>query len=80
MAKQSKISTKQPEKSDTEPDHGSDYIWGAAAIARELNCPRSKVYAMIADGQLAGAVKKFGHRSIAASRTALRRLITEDAE
>lgn len=70
MAKQSK------KQNTAESDRESDWIWGAEAIARELNCSRSRIYSMLAAGRLGGAVRKFGHRSIAASRSGLRNLIT----
>jgi hypothetical protein len=53
----------------------SDWVWGAEAIGIEINQPRSKVYRMIARGDLDSAIRRFGHRTIAASRTRLRELI-----
>jgi hypothetical protein len=50
-------------------------VWGAEAIGIEINQPRSKVYRMIARGDLDSAIRRFGHRTIAASRTRLRELI-----
>lgn len=55
--------------------NNDDYIWGVPAIAAELNTTRPKVYDLLRRGVLADATKKLGHRTIVASRTALRRIM-----
>ena len=55
---------------------GGDLIWGAAAIAAEIERTPTQVYYLIRIGALDGAIKKLGHRTIAASRRKLRELVT----
>jgi protein gp37 len=55
-----------------------DLIWGVDGengIAAELNLPVSKVYYLIANGKPPLPVRRFGHRTIVASRRELRRYL-----
>jgi hypothetical protein len=60
-------------------DLSDDLIWGVAGedgIAAFLNLSVGKTYYLIGKGEL--PVRKFGHRTIVASRRELRRLFTSD--
>jgi len=59
-------------------DEQSDTVWGAAAIGKVIGVEAQRVYYLIKIGALDGAVKKLGHRTIAASRRKLRELVAAD--
>jgi hypothetical protein len=55
-----------------------DLIWGVAGkngIAAELGIPESKAYYLISQGKI--PIRKWGHRTIIASRKQLQRLSSE---
>jgi hypothetical protein len=57
------------------PAEESDWVWGMSAIAREINRTTEEAYYLHRKGVL--PVRKFGHRTIAASRRRLRELVLE---
>ena len=60
---------------NNEWDDPDDLIWGVPNIAHEINRTPTQTYHLIASGALAGAVAKFGHKTIVASRSRLRNVI-----
>jgi hypothetical protein len=59
---------------EKESEAACDLVWGAEAIGREINRSKSQVYHLVAIGALDSAVAKLGHKTIVASRKALRNL------
>jgi len=64
--------TDNPETRD-EDEH--DIVWGARQIGKVLNRKENEVYYLLRLGVLDPAIRRFGHRTIAASRSALRALV-----
>jgi hypothetical protein len=60
------------EKSDAAE---SDFLWGAEAIACHLGLTLPQFYYLFGAGKFKGAVRKMGHRTIAASKRKLDALI-----
>ena len=54
----------------------SDTVWGVGNIAAEIGIPTPKAYYLIAQGKI--PVTKLGHRTVVASRSQLRRLLSGD--
>jgi hypothetical protein len=54
-----------------------DLLWGVDAIAAFIGVPLRKAYYLIDAGKI--PVRKFGHRTITASRVELRRLFAPEA-
>jgi hypothetical protein len=57
-----------------QPDNNSDWLWGAAAIGREINRTQDQVYYWFGRGMFRDAVWKMGRRNLVASRQKLREL------
>jgi len=66
----------KPPKADN--DEPSDTVWGAEAIGAVIGVEAQRVYYLMKIGALNGAVKKFGHRTLAGSRRKLQALVTAE--
>jgi hypothetical protein len=66
------------EKAPAKFECSGDALWGADAIAAYLNVPRPKFNHLFQTGMLAGAVQKWGHRTIVGSKKKLDALIAGD--
>jgi hypothetical protein len=60
---------------NNEPYDPDDLIWGVPNIAHEIKRTPTQTYHLIASGALDGAIAKFGHKTIVASRSRLRDVI-----
>ena len=68
--------TNSPQPADAKTEDVSDTIWGYAAIGREINRSPSQVrYLLVNTPVLNNAVRKLGHKTIAASRRRLRDIV-----
>jgi hypothetical protein len=57
-------------------ENAPDAIWGAKAIAAEINRSEQQVYYLVANGLLGDAVVKVSHKLLLGSRSKLRNLTT----
>ena len=56
-------------------DDGDQLLWGAAAIAEELQTTVGHIYGLIRAGVFDGAIEKRGHRTIVTTRRRARRAV-----